>query len=124
RKHSLLQNITDSIPYIHKALPAEQQHKLEGIIKAMERDLLVSDNQIANLQNLLKATRDNLKRESNAVSDAPVTPFNQYSPTKLQTIDSRSAPLTKDILTIIHNSAKEKTERVPSTWDIQRGRQQ
>lgn len=124
RKHSLLQSITDNIPYTHKALTAGQRHKLEGIIKALERDLLVSDNQITNLQNSLKATRDSLKKESIAASDSPVTPFNQYSPTKLQTVDSRSAPLTKDILTIIHNSTKEKVESVPSSWNMRGGPRQ
>src|SRR5690554_1735993 len=124
RKHSLLRNITDNLPFTHKALTAEQRLKLEGIIKALERDLLVSDNQIVNLQNSLKTTRDSLKKRAVMDSNIPVTPFNQYSPAKLHEIDHRSAPLTKDVLTIIHNSPNEQKERLPSSWDIQGGRQQ
>src|SRR5690606_20830231 len=122
-KHSALQSITDNLPYMHKGQATEQQRKLEKIINALERDLLVSDKQVAHLQNLLKATRDSVKAEL-MTANTPVTPFNQYSPSKLKAIDSRSAPLTKDILTIIHNSEKRKTENLPSAWDIQDRRQQ
>src|SRR5690606_41274893 len=95
-KHSLLSNITDNLPFTHKGLTVEQRRKLEGIIKALERDLLVSDNQIVKLQNSLKTTSDSLKKRAVTDSDIPVTPFNQYSPAKLHEIDHRSAPLTKD----------------------------
>lgn len=122
RKYSALQSITDNLPYMHKGLSIKQQRKLKGIINALKRDLVVSDNQIAHLQNLLKTTRDSVKREF--ATNEPVTPFNRYSSTKLKAIENRPAPLTKDILTIIHNSEKRKAEDPPSAWDIQDRRQQ
>src|SRR5690606_23447919 len=124
RKRSVLQNINDSFSYTQKTFPAEQQRKLEGIIKALERDLLVSDNQISQLKNSLKATRGNLKNAAGTVSEAPVTPFNQYSPEKLHSLDSPSIPSSKDIVTIIHHSAKRAADTAPSVRDIPSGRQQ
>lgn len=118
RKRSVLQNINDSFSYTQKTFPAEQQRKLEGIIKALERDLLVSDNQISQLKNSLKATRGNLKNAAGIIPDTPVTPFNQYSPEKLHSLDSPSMPSSKDIVTIIHHSAKSATDTAPSERDI------